>query len=178
LKPRSARRTQRHKPLAPRTAEQYSAKSDRFQDNWNRVTHVIAKMRADGLSLRRAAREVGISPSTVLRWGKSALRKDKSGRFEAKKTDRLLRVLMVPASDGPREIAVRNSQQASLLAEYWVAVQKYLETGDSSEIEKFRGKRIVDAKGSKMLLQTDLNELNRLGSAGVLSFNSLYSRSA
>jgi hypothetical protein len=134
-------------------------------------------MRSEKVSLARAAREIGISPSSVTRWGRSALRKNKTGRYTAKRTDRLLRVLMVPASDGPREVAVRNSRQASLLAEYWIAVQKYLETGDASAVEKFQGKLITDASGKKVPLLTELGELNRLGSAGVLSFESLYSRS-
>jgi hypothetical protein len=168
----------RTKRGAPRTAEQYFARTERFQDSWNRTAHVIAKMRADGLSLRKAAREVGISPTTVLRWGESALRKNRRGRFEAKRTDRLLRVLMMPASDGAREIAVRNSRQATLLAEYWTAVQTYLESGDAAGIERFKGNVITDASGSAVPLLTDLRELNRLGSAGILSFESLYSRSS
>jgi hypothetical protein len=84
---------------------------------------------------------------------------------------------MIPSSAGPREIAIRNSRQASLLGEYWSAVQKYLETGDSSAVEKFQYKHITDASGKKVPLLTDLAELDRLGSAGVLSFESLYARS-
>jgi len=160
-----------------RTVEQYKSRPIRFRNTWSRVVHVIAKMRSEGLSLRGAAQDVGISPSTVQRWGKSALRKNKSGRFIAKRTDRLLRVLMIPTIDGPREIAVRNSGQAGVLGEYWAAVQKYLETGDASGVKKFQGKYITDAGGKMIPLLTDLAELDRLGSAGVLSFESLYSRS-
>ena len=47
------------------------------------------------------------------------------------------------------EIALRNSRQATVLAEYWVAVQKYLRTGERTLIDKFRGKRIKDATESK-----------------------------
>jgi hypothetical protein len=134
-------------------------------------------MRSDGTSLQQASREVGVAPSTVKRWGKTALRKNRSGKFVAKRTDRLLRVLMIPTADGPREIAVRNSRHASLLGEYWAAVQKYLETGDTSGVEEFRGKHVTDASGKQVPFLTDLAELDRLGSAGVLSFESLYSRS-
>lgn len=140
------------------------------------MNHVVSKMRADGLSLNKAAREIGISPSTVLRWGKTALRKNKSGRYVARKSDRLLRVLLVPTSEGAREIALTDSRQATILAEYWEAVQKYLETGDASGLQKFRGQVLTDASGAKIPLLTDLNELNRLGSAGVLSFESIYLR--
>lgn len=89
-----------------------------------------------------------------------------------------MRVLKIPTSGGTRDIAVRGSQQATLLAEYWNAVHWYLETGDSSRLTKFRGKSIKDANGAEIPLPTDRAELNRLGSAGVLSFESLYARSA
>jgi hypothetical protein len=71
---------------------------------------------------------------------------------------------------------VRDSRQASQVAEYWNAVHRYLETGDDSALRKFRRKRITDAKGTRVPLLTDLDELDRLGSAGVLSFESLYAK--
>ena len=133
-------------------------------------------MRADGVSLRQASREFGLDPRTVVRLGGSALRKRANGRYKAKASDRLLRVLRVPTREGLREIAVRDSRQASQVAEYWNAVHRYLETGDDSALRKFRRKRITDANGVRVPLLTDLGELDRLGSAGVLSFESLYAK--
>ncbi len=173
VKKRRSSRPARNRPVAPRTSEQYFARSERFQDRWSRVTHVIAMMRARGVSLRQASREFGIDPRTVVRLGGSALRKRASGRYAAKASDRLLRVLVVPTREGLREIAVRDSRQASQVAEYWNAVHRYLETGDDSALRKFRRKRITDANGVRVPLLTDLDELDRLGSAGVLSFESL-----
>ena len=162
--------------VAPRTAEQYFAKSARFQDRWSRVTHVISKMRAEGVSLRQASREFEIDPRTVVRLGRPALRKRANGQYKAEASDRLLRVLVIPTREGLREIAVRDSRQASQVAEYWNAVHRYLETGDDSALRKFRRKRITDAKGARVPLLTDLDELDRLGSAGVLRFESLYAK--
>ncbi len=173
-KKRRSSRPTRNKSVAPRTSEQYFARSERFQDRWSRVTHVIAMMRARGVSLRQASREIGVDPRTVVRLGGSALRKRASGRYAAKASDRLLRVLRVPTREGLREIAVRDSRQASQVAEYANAVQRYLQTGDASALRKFRRKRITDATGARVPLLTDLDELDRLGSAGVLSFESLY----
>jgi hypothetical protein len=85
---------------------------------------------------------------------------------------------MIPTPEGPREIAVRGSKQVTLLAEYWNALHRYLQTGDSVLLKTFRGKHIKDANGVDVPLPTDLPVLNRLGSAGVLSFESLYARSA
>jgi hypothetical protein len=49
-----------------------------------------------------------------------------------------------------------------------------LETGDATGLAKFDGKFIRGSGGSKIELLTDLNQLKRLGSAGVLSFHSIY----
>ena len=162
---------------APTTARDYFSRSKRFQETWDSVAHAISKMRStSSLSLRRAAREFGVSPAQVVRLGRSALRKQKSGRYAARKTDRLLRVLSVLTPQGKQEIALRDSRQASVIGSYWDAVQRYLQSGDDSALRKFRGEKITDESRRRHALLTDLNELNRLGSAGVLSFESLYGR--
>jgi hypothetical protein len=135
-------------------------------------------MRTEDLSLKKAAKEAGISPKKVITWGGRAVKKGKNGRYTVSKGDSLLRVVQVPTAAGSAEVALRNSRHASILGQYWDAVHKYLRTGDASAIEKFRGKKIKDANGVEISLITDLKELNRLGSAGVLSFESLYSRAA
>jgi len=87
-------------------------------------------------------------------------------------------VLAVPTVDGTREVALRDSRQASILGRYWDAVQRYLQTGDASAIQKFQGKRITAGNRARIPLLTDLDQLSRLGNAGVLSFESLYARVA
>jgi hypothetical protein len=168
----------RTKQSAPRTEAQYLAKPERFKETWDRVLSVISKMRTDKTSLTQASRDVGISPRTVIKWGSSALRKRKNGKYAAKTADNLLRIVMIATPEGPREIAVRGSKEVSLLAEYWNALHRYLQTGDAVPLKTFRGKYIKDANGVNVPLPTDLPVLNRLGSAGVLSFESLYARSA
>ena len=105
--------------------------------------------------------------------GRPALRK-KNGRYVATKSDHLLRVLPIVKRNGKQVIATRDSRQASLVGSYWAAVQRYLQTGDDTALLKFRKTRIVDASGKRHRLLTDLAELKRLASAGVLSFESLY----
>jgi hypothetical protein len=102
---------------------------------------VVSKMRGEGASLQQASRAVGISPRTVIRRGGRALRKHSNGRYTASATDRLLRVMMIPTPNGKSEIVVPDSRQATLLAEYWNAVHRYLDTGDASGIKKFRAKK-------------------------------------
>lgn len=135
-------------------------------------------MRADRVSLRVASREFGLDPRVVARLGKSALRKRKNGQYVAKRADKLLRILAIPTPEGVREIVIRDSRQASTLGKYWAAVAKYLQTGDASALAKFRRKRITDASGKKIRLILDTAALDQLGSAGVLSFESLYAKTA
>ena len=164
------------KQTAPRTESQYQAKPERFKETWDRVLSVISKMRSDKVSLTKASHDTGISPRTVTKWGKSALRKQKSGKYAAKISDNLLRLITIPTPQGRRDIAVRGSKQASLLGEYWNALHWYLQTGNATRLKAFQGKHITDANGVDVPLSIDLAELNRLGSAGVLSFESLYAR--
>ena len=90
----------------------------------------------------------------------------------------MLRVLVSPSRTGLREIGGRDSRQSSQLGQYWTAVERYRDTGDGSALREFRGQHIVDASGKRVRLLTNVHELDRLGSAGVLSFESLYARAA
>ena len=112
------------------------------------------------------------------RLAKPALRKLRNGRWAAKKHDRLLRVLSLPSPQGLIEVGVQDSRQATVIGKYWNAVDLYRDTGDATAIEPFWGKYIIDASGKRVPLLTDLQVLDRLGSAGVLSFETLYARVA
>jgi hypothetical protein len=161
-----------------RTGAEFFAMSEKDRDTWTNVTHVLSKMRREKVSLLKASREYGIDPRTVTRLAKSALRKRANGTYAAKATDRLLRVLVIPTEKGLQEVAVANSRDASLLGKYWDAVQDYLATGDASGLRELEGEQIKDANGIQIPLITDTEELDRLGSAGVLSFESLYAQAA
>ena len=172
----STSQKRKSKLSAPRTEAQYQAKPEQFKETWDRVLSAISKMRKDRISLAQASRESGVSPRTVTKWGKSALKKRKSGTYAIKENDTLLRIVIIPTPEGPRDIAVRGSKQVRVLAEYWNALHRYLQTGDSKRLKSFEGKHIKDANGVEVALMTNLSALNRLGSAGVLSFESLYAR--
>jgi hypothetical protein len=160
----------------PTTARQYFSRSQKFQETWDSVAHVVSRMR-DGVSLRKASNEFGIAPPVVVKLGRPALRKRK-GRYVAAKTDSLLRVLSILSLEGKNIIALRDSRQASLVGEHWAAVQRYLQTGDDSALIRFKNRKITDASRKRHLLLTNLEELDRQASAGVLSFESLYAGGA
>jgi hypothetical protein len=146
--------------------------SQKDQETWDSVAHVISRMR-DGISLPKASKEFGIALRTVVRLGRSALRM-RNGQYVVTKTDRLLRAVTILSVQGKKEIATRDSRQASVVGGHWAAVQRYLQAGDDAAVLRFKGKKVTDASGKRHLLLTDLTELDRQASAGVLSFESMY----
>lgn len=161
---------------APRTAAQYFARPSRQRESLVKTAHVLSLMRSDGTSLRKAAREHGISAATVRRYAGKTLRKTAGGKYKARASDRILRVLVIPTTNGIGEVCTRDSRSATTLAAYSNAVQTFLQTGDDSELQAFHGRHVVDAEGNRVPLSTDLDELERLGAAGVLSLESLYAK--
>jgi hypothetical protein len=170
---RGSRQAVRSKLARPEDLEEFLAMPKRYQELWGDIGQIVTDVR-EGKTLAEASGQFHRDPRTVRRLAGPALRKQRNGRWAATKHDRLLRVLQLPTPEGRVEIALRDSRQASLLGKFWTAVERYRDTGDASALREFKGKRIVNASGKSIPLLTDLKELDRLGSAGVLSFESLY----
>jgi hypothetical protein len=173
---RSSTKFNRKTFRAPRTASELFAKTKRFQELWNLAVQIPSEMRSRGLTLSRASRQLGVSTKTALQLVGSAVRRKRNGRYEVKLTDRLLRVLLIPSKKGLREIVVKDSREASLVGEYWSAVEKFLVRGDASALRSLRRKYVNDARGRRVRLLFNLEELKRQGSAGAVQFESIYSR--
>ena len=140
------------------------------------VAQVITAMRRDGVSLAHALRGSGVTRNTVLRHATSALQKQANGRYTARRADRLIRVVHVLTNQGERDITVRGSKDATLIAEHWNAVHTFLAKGDKLALQPFTHTRVTDASGAEFRLMTDTATLKLLGGAGVLSFESIYAR--
>ena len=171
------RRSARKRFVPPRSLEEFLALPERDQQLWGDIGQVTTEVRL-GASLRQASLKFGVDPRTVQRLAKPALRKLKNGRWAAKKHDQLLRVLPLPGRQGLAEVGVLDSRQATVIGKYWNALDLYRDTGDASVLQQFKGEYITDVDGERVRLLTDLHELDRLASAGVLSFESLYARVA
>jgi hypothetical protein len=171
------RQSYKRKFVEPKNLEEFLAVPQRKQDLWRDVGQIVTRVR-EGATFAEASREFGRDARTVQRLAKPALRKRRNGRWGAKKSDRLLRVLQIITPEGRQEIGIRDSRQASTLGKYWSAVDRYRDTGDFSALEQFHGEHVTDADGIRIPLLTDLRELDRQGSAGNLSFESIYARVA
>jgi hypothetical protein len=141
------------------------------------VAHVVTRMR-DGASLTSAAAEYGIDRRTVQKYARPILYKTKGGHYRVRARDNLIRELKVPVYGGYDVYAVRGSGRATLLSNRLHAQRYFLETGDDSEINELRDTVVQDIHGREVPFLTDLDELERLGAAGALSFESMYAHSA
>jgi hypothetical protein len=162
----------------PQSAEEFFGLSEAMQDRWLRLAEGVTKVRTTKKTINKVSKELGLDRRFVLSHGRSAFRKLKNGRYAAKGYDRLLRVIRVVMGGGLQEVATRDSREASKGSRHSAAVDHYLETGNSSRLREFDGQAIVDLNGKRFPLLTDLEEIDRLGSAGEFSFETLYVRSA
>ena len=159
------------------TINQFFELSERDHDVLLAFPEALSLMREKHLSASDAARAAGISRRLLVREGRSGLQKLKNGRYVAKPNDHLFRLVIAVSKDqGTVEVATNEFREASMAGKHSAAVQRYLETGDDSGLRRLPRNYIIDAQGNRIELLVDLDELDRLGSAGELSFESLYAR--
>lgn len=159
----------------PKSLAEFDALPRRSQGTFQNVTHVLTRMR-DGVSLKSAAAQYGVDPRSVVRIGKSGLRKNAAGRYVAKSSDPLLRVLNIPVYGGRIEVGVPGSRKASMVSQRLNAQRHFVHTGDTSQLQALAGGTVLDTSGREVPFLTDLDELERQGDLGILSFESIYAR--
>jgi len=156
--------------------EQFLALPERDQEIILALPKAVSLMREKDISASAAARALWIPPRVFIDRGRSALRRLKNGQYVARSNDHLFRPVIVISNNGPVEVATRNFREASLAGQHSSAVERYLETGDDSALRRLPRNYIIDAEGNRVTLLTDLDELDRLGNRGELSFETLYVR--
>jgi hypothetical protein len=118
-----------------------------------------------GASLSQAARNNGITIRTMKRYvGSELLQGRPGGRIRATKSDRLPRYMLLPGADGPVEITARGSKDASEVARYKAAVNRFL-AGDPNALAPWRGKKIAGVE-----LITDREILKSLAHKDLLPY--------
>ena len=121
-----------------------------------------------GISLSRAARLARTDPRTVRRHVGQAFRKE-GRRHVPRPYDRIPRRMTALTPSGPRELVVRDSRTASLLAEHANAVRTYVETGNEKPLHKLRRGRMRVA-GEDLELEADPVRLDRLAEGAELHY--------
>lgn len=143
--------------------------SDRAFEAKKRAFDAIAKMRHQGLSLGSASRESSTTPATVHKYLPAALRRSKTGRWLATKSDRYVRLLSLPGANGPVSVRARGSKEAQLASAYLASLTRWAQTEKDYELASFHGKKIGDFE-----LITAARTLRPLRDAGLLQPDSLY----
>jgi hypothetical protein len=115
--------------------------------------------------VRHAAQIIGIPFRRVERNVSSALFRDLKGRIQVTPADRVPRRMLIPTALGDLPIVVRGSRKASLLSKYRRAVL----TGDESELQKFKGKKVA---GHELI--TDIRTIQALLDAGAIDPAEMY----
>ena len=166
--------------VPPQTVEEFAAMSERDQDVYIDAMHIVTDMVNKGMSLSRASREYNRDPREIRKWARPSLRKRGRRRYVPKTTAKQFRLLVMATVEGNREVAILDFPQASQIGKHWAAIDRALgPEEDGTALRTFEGKYIVDINGEEHLpFLTDLVELKRQYSAGNLSFESIYARSA
>jgi hypothetical protein len=128
-KRKAAGKQNRKRSIAPHARSRKQLAPNRTQRNESARERALAALSdiRRGNTLSRAARENGVTPRTIRRDAGSALAQDRpGGRIRATKADRLVRYLVIPGPDGPREVSVRGSKTASRFAKYKADVNRFL----------------------------------------------------
>jgi hypothetical protein len=143
--------------------------SDRQFEAERRASDAVARMRRDHLSLNAAADEAGTTPTTTRKYRGAALRRSKTGRWVATKSDRYVRLLSLPGAHGPVIVRVHGSKEAQFASAYLSSLARWARTEKAYELAPFHGKKIGDFE-----LLTAPRVLRPLRDAGLLQLDSLY----
>jgi len=134
-----------------------------------RALAALSRMRSRGQSLTEAARAVGTTPHTVRKFVGKHLRRAASGRYLPTRSDRVKREINVFGYEGYEPVTVHSYKKAQLASEHLIAVGRFLRTGDTSWLKRFRGKRIGGIK-----LLTDPKRIREFADADLVKLDGLY----
>jgi len=135
-----------------------------------RALATLARMRRTKMTLTVAARQENVDPRTVKKYfGPELSRPGGGGVIRVSKTDRRSRQMLVPTSRGNARTTVRGSEEASLLGRYMSAVGQFVDSGDTDQLDEFKGQSV----GGHRLI-TDPETLTVLAQAGALQLDEIY----
>lgn len=153
------------------------------RDKRSRAIEVIGIMRNEKKNLKQAVRDFNrgypaerISSDAVVKYAGKALIK-RGGRWQAKRYDKLLRLMRFPTKQGVQLFEVHDSRTASSIAKYHSAMGRYLESGDITHLAPFLGKTFT-YKRVRYPFITDPELIERLAEAGEFQFESIYESSS
>ena len=122
------------------------------------VLSKLRKSKSDSVS--SVAKQNGIAISTVINHTNGF--KKVNGRLVVKQWDIVPRVMLINEDRKEKSIEVKNSRTAGVIGKYHNAVRHFLNTGDKSNLNKFRNKKIKDSSGKIHRLETNSDEIIKI----------------
>ena len=145
------------KPVSSRS---WNTLSPREQLARERALEVLSHARRSGQSLSRLSREHKISAEAVLK-ATNSFEKVK-GRWKAKKTDKISRIMAINENGKELFIEVTDSRYATIIGKYHSAVKEYLNTGNTEVLAEFEGKKVKDSSGKWHTLETNPSAIREI----------------
>ena len=128
--------------------------SQSFNPDLERALTALAIARREGISLEEAAGRAGTTPQVVLQHAGVGW-EQRGDRWIPTSHDSIPRQMTVLGPDGPVWVELRDSRTSTLVAQHHNAVRHYIETGDTSWLEAFRGRSVRARDGPRVELVTD-----------------------
>jgi hypothetical protein len=152
-----------HKPKTPIGKRHWSSLSPKEKLAREKSLEVLSDVRRSKKSLAQACNDRGVSPKIVLK--NTGAFKKMGNRWTARSYDKIPRYMRINEDGKEVSIEVNDSRIASLIGRYHNAVKKYLDNGDTADLEQFEGIAIRDAQGEEHLLETDTEALKKIAEA-------------
>jgi hypothetical protein len=121
----------------------------------------VLRLMRNKFHLTSASRQVGIGFRAAKAELKGSIYK-RRGRWKAKPQDKIERGLVIYERGRIRHIIVKNSDEATVIGQYFNDIKKVLETGDLTLLSKYKKHPITDAKGRKHKLELRLEAIKEI----------------
>lgn len=142
-----------------------------FKKSWNKLTprqklfrerslEVLSKSRKSSNSLSRIAKDFGISVRTIINNTNGFKKINK--KWIPKKYDKISRVMKIKENGKEVSIEINDSRNASVIGRYLNNVKRFLETGNSELVLKFKNKRIKDVNGNFHIFETNSENITQI----------------
>lgn len=154
----------RRRSTTPTQLRKIIERGDKNQrQNYNSAVNAARAVRQSKgeVSRKEAAKQYGISVSTMNRYAGSILRKTKSGQFAT--PDNLPTLVQIPDADGPKYRILSGPKQLNWVGAYREAVKDFLAKGNDETRSKLKEfDTSVGVGRDRVKLITDPQELKRL----------------
>ncbi len=139
-----------------------------FKKSWSKLTprqklfrerslEVLSESRKTSKTLSRIAKDFGMSIKTIIN-NTNAFKKI-NRKWIPKKYDKISRVMKINENGTEISIEIDDSRRSSLVGKYHNSVKRFLETGNSNGLLRFRNRTIKDVNGKFHHLDINLENL-------------------